>query len=173
MADSPAPNSGPSRARPVEPQLDLPWEATTRTRAPQPGQSAIQRSGIGLRLLQLSPLLLCLPLPAALGKDLPPYPSNAEFRQLQLAAQDCGRENNDATCTPARDQADRLIDHPRLSASCKDVLWEIREGSEVTAVNSYVRREALNRAAGDLMVICRAQAKPTATSDKPSSPFQQ
>ncbi|MCT0223580.1 hypothetical protein [Synechococcus sp. CS-1328] len=172
MAQNPVPNSAPAGANPGDPRLDLPWGTAARRRAPRHGLSAIRPSAIGQRLLRLTALLLCLPLPAALADELPAYPGNAVFRQLQLAAQDCGRENNSATCTPARDQADRLMDHPRLPAACKDVLWEIREGSQVTTLNSYTRREALNRAAGDLMAICRAPAKPTPSTGKPSSPFQ-
>lgn len=179
MAQSPVPNAAPSGAIPGElglvppwTALAPPWSAAERPEALSPGPSAIRGSVIGHQWLRLAALLLVLPLPAALAQELPPYPANTVFRELQLAAQDCGRENNSGTCNPARAQADRLMDHPRLSASCKDVLWEIREGSAVKSPNSYARREALNRAAGDLMVICRAQAKPTASTDQPSSPFQ-
>jgi hypothetical protein len=83
------------------------------------------------------------------------YPSTDLFRRLQLDVLDCGRENNATSCDAARKVADPLMDHPRLPASCKDLLWTIREKAVVAPTNTFTRREQLNRAASDLMPICR------------------
>ncbi|MEB3263334.1 MAG: hypothetical protein VKJ66_03060 [Synechococcus sp.] len=117
-----------------------------------------------LRLAAL--LLLMLPLASrGVADELPALPEPAVLRQLQLAAQNCGRENSAATCEPARRQADGLLDHPRLSAACKDALWEIRERAEPAASNTYARREALNQVAGRIVLVCRpASGKPAAAT---------
>ena len=83
------------------------------------------------------------------------YPSTELFRRLQLDVLDCGRENNATSCDAARKVADPLMDHPRLPASCKDLLWTIREKAVVAPTNTFTRREQLNRAAADVMPICR------------------
>ncbi len=54
-----------------------------------------------------------------------PFPSQDSLRQLQLAALACARENTAASCEPVRRMADPLLDHPRLSAACKDQLWAL------------------------------------------------
>ena len=83
------------------------------------------------------------------------YPSTDLFRSLQLNVLACGRENTPGSCDIARRTADPLLDHPRLPASCKDVLWTIRERAVVAPANSFNRREQLNRAAADLIPLCR------------------
>ncbi|MFY8148811.1 MAG: hypothetical protein ACOVNL_06280 [Prochlorococcaceae cyanobacterium] len=129
-----------------------------------------RRSLPPLPLLGLVGLLLITGAPRGRSAELPALPDTAVWRQLQLAAQNCGRENSSATCQPARSQADGLLDHPRLSAACKDALWEIRERSEAAAGNSYARREALNQVASRMMVVCRPSAgKPAPPATGPAS----
>ena len=99
-----------------------------------------------------------------------PYPSSTLFRRLQLDVLDCGRENTSTSCDAARQVADPLLDHPRLPASCKDLLWSIRENAVVAPTNSFNRREALNRAAGDLMPVCRERAPVTPAATPPDQP---
>ena len=60
--------------------------------------------------------------------------------------------------------ADPLLDHPRLSASCKDSLWAIRQRAVVASTNSRDRRDAIDRAARDVTVFCRQPARPASTS---------
>lgn len=104
------------------------------------------------------------------------YPPASQFRTLQLITLACGRDNDAASCDKARALADPLLDHPRLSASCKDSLWSIRQKAVAAAANSGERRDAIDRAAKDVTVFCRQPAKPAAASDSGSgggsgSPF--
>lgn len=96
---------------------------------------------------------------AAAAKE-PPLPSSEELRQLQLHAVACGRDNTAEPCQKARAQADPLMDHPRLSGSCKDALWTIREKAVVAPSNSYERRQQLTRAGSDVPIFCKPQAQP-------------
>jgi hypothetical protein len=110
--------------------------------------------------------------PAAAAERNQPYPSNDLFRRLQLDVLDCGRDNNASSCDAARRVADPLLDHPRLPASCKDLLWTIRQRAVVAPSNSFNRREQLNRAAADITPICRQRdaAKPAAKPDDQRGP---
>ena len=83
------------------------------------------------------------------------YPATDLFRRLQLDVLACGRDNTPSSCGSARKTADPLLDHPRLPASCKDVLWTIRERAVVAPANSFNRRDQLNSAAADLIPLCR------------------
>jgi hypothetical protein len=93
------------------------------------------------------------------------FPPTETFRTLQLIVFNCSRENTAASCDKARSQADPLLDHPRLPASCKDVLWSISQRARVAASNSQGRRDSLDKAAKDLTTFCKPQIKPSANSD--------
>ncbi|KEF42125.1 MAG: hypothetical protein ER33_07805 [Cyanobium sp. CACIAM 14] len=115
-----------------------------------------RRSVLGrLALLGSLPLLGASPLGAA--PQPPPFPPASDFRSLQLITLACGRENSAEPCEKARTLANPLLDHPRLPASCKDVLWTIRQQAVVAASNSFERREAIDRAARSLTAVCRQQ----------------
>ncbi|MEY3758272.1 MAG: hypothetical protein RLZZ263_1426 [Cyanobacteriota bacterium] len=101
-------------------------------------------------------LMAATPLYANPAKE-PPYPTQDELRAIQLATLDCGRENNAAVCDKARTSADPLMDHPRLSAGCKDSIWAIVQNAKVANPNTYERREGLNKAASELMLFCKRQ----------------
>ena len=90
-------------------------------------------------------------------KELP-FPTLDELREIQLAALDCGRENQSSFCDKARRMADPLMDHPKLAASCKDAVWSIVQKAKVVSQNSYERREQLNKASSDLLVFCKKQS---------------
>lgn len=124
-------------------------------------------AGLGL----LSPVLLS-PVPMRAAEKEVPYPSTDLFRRLQLDVLDCGRDNAAASCDAARKVADSLMDHPRLPASCKDLLWTIREKAVVAPTNSFNRRELLNRAAADVMPVCRERTtvKPAAKPEEQKGP---
>ncbi|MEB3270742.1 MAG: hypothetical protein VKJ44_03700 [Synechococcus sp.] len=89
-----------------------------------------------------------------------PYPAASLFRSLQLILLGCSRDNGSASCEQAQRQADGLLDHPRLSSSCKDILWTIRQTATTTAANSVERRDRLDRTARDLPIFCRQPAAP-------------
>ncbi len=100
-------------------------------------------------------------LPAAWAQGVwVPFPSEARLREVQLAALACARENSAEACSRSRGLADPLLDHPRLPASCKDLLWSLRERSTPAPANSYERREALVAPAQSLLAVCRSREKP-------------
>lgn len=133
-------------------------------------QSAV--TGLGLLSTALLSLGLLGPAPMRGAEKEVPYPSTDLFRRLQLDVLDCGRENAAASCDAARKVADPLMDHPRLPASCKDLLWTIREKAVVAPTNSFNRRELLNRAAADVMPVCRERnlVKPVAKPEEQKGP---
>jgi hypothetical protein len=89
-----------------------------------------------------------------------PYPAASLFRSLQLILLGCSRDNSNASCERGQRQADGLLDHPRLSSSCKDILWTIRQTATTAAANSVERRDRLDRTARDLPIFCRQPAAP-------------
>lgn len=134
---------------------------------PQPPQ-ALRRAGSLAGMLALALLGLGAGGPATGAPKEVEFPPAQTFRSLQLAALACSRENNAATCSISLRQADSLLDHPLLPASCKDVLWEIRQRSVVAPTNTISRRDRLDRSARDVTVVCRQQIKPAET--KPATP---
>lgn len=94
------------------------------------------------------------------------FPPNQLFRELQLSTIACGRENTAVPCEKARGMADPLLDHPKLPASCKDTLWDIRERAVVASKNSYDRRETLNRDSSDLIALCKPATKPVGSGNQ-------
>lgn len=147
-------------------------EVALSLRGPRPASAAVVpcRSSL-LRALALAvpallvPLLMAPALPvvvrAAPVSDAPPGPDL--FRRLQLLTLACGRENRDETCRQARAIADPLLDQPRLSARCKDVLWTIREQAQVADGNSVARRERIDQAGRDVLLVCSPAVRPAAT----------
>ena len=109
--------------------------------------------------------------PARSGTLPEAFPAPEIFRKLQLTTYACGRENTPSSCEQARLQADPLLDHPRLPASCKDVLWRIRQKAVVAPTNSFERRDPIDAAANDVTVFCRQLPK-TKTDAKPEKQGQ-
>jgi hypothetical protein len=99
--------------------------------------------------------------PARAGQE-PIYPSQEQLRQLQLLTFSCARDNRAVACDQARGQADPLLDHPRLPGSCKDALWQIREQAVVAPINSFERRDRLDRVAVQMLRSCKAGSRPAA-----------
>ena len=93
--------------------------------------------------------------PARSGTTPETFPPPEVFRKLQLTAYACGRDNTASSCEQARSLADPLLDHPRLPASCKDVLWKIRQNAVAASSNSFERRDPIDAAANDVTVFCR------------------
>jgi hypothetical protein len=98
------------------------------------------------------------------------FPSSELFRNLQLTTLACGRDNSSTPCEQARSQADRLLDHPRLAALCKDTLWTVRQKARVASVNSLERRETIDRAARDLPLLCRQKVQPASRPEEQRPP---
>lgn len=107
-------------------------------------------------------------LQAAPAPTYPPevFPPAGAFRSLQLNTLACGRENSPERCAEARRQADPLLDHPRLPARCKDVLWSIRNLAVEAPSNSLARREPIDKAALEVTTACR-QVLRVKPEDKP------
>ncbi|MCT0219249.1 hypothetical protein KQ304_09600 [Synechococcus sp. CS-1329] len=100
--------------------------------------------------------------PARANDSMALYPSTETLREVQLAALDCGRENNTATCGRARQLADPLMDHPLLSGFCKDALWGVVQKAVTDPDNSLKRRDAIDEAADRVVSSCRPVSKPVA-----------
>lgn len=109
------------------------------------------------------------PAPGLAGQQPETFPPLQTFRDLQLITLTCSRDNNAASCDKARAIADPLLDHPRLPASCKDVLWSISQQAHPAASNSESRRDGIDRSAKDLTVFCKPLYKPTDKSDGKSA----
>jgi hypothetical protein len=103
-----------------------------------------------------------------------PYPPATTFKEIQVRTLDCGRENSASSCGQARRLADPLMDNPRLSTSCKDALWTVRQLAVVAPSNGPERRDPIDRASRDVGAFCRQPYQPPASTavDKPGSkPF--
>jgi hypothetical protein len=105
--------------------------------------------------------------PLQAGGRQPAFPTNAQLREVQLATFACSRENSAAECARARQLADPLMDNPLLPSFCKDVVWDIIQKAQPVAVNSYSRRDALDRAAEQVSRNCREILKPPVPQNPP------
>ena len=104
-------------------------------------------------------LALAAPLPAA--STYVPWPSQDTLSTLQKEAFLCSLNNSPDLCDRSRKRADELMDHPRLPAICKDVLWSLVGEARVAATNSFRRRDAIDQPARRLMRVCSEPVKPT------------
>lgn len=111
------------------------------------------------------------PLRAAPAEAVRPdaFPPSSLFRTLQLTTLACGRDNTAERCAEARRLADPLLDHPRLPARCKDVLWSIRNLAVEAPANSLARRDPIDQAAAEVTAACRQVLKVKPES-KPQAP---
>lgn len=122
------------------------------------------RAGLGRQASRGLAAVLLLAAPATADPAASLYPPASQFRSLQLLTLACGRDNDTASCDKARAMADPLLDHQRLSATCKDSLWAIRQKAFAAPANSRERRDAIDRAAKDVTVFCRQPSRPASSS---------
>lgn len=117
-------------------------------------------------------LLIGLSLTAPAGLQAKPvyvpFPTREALREIQLQAYACSRENTAEFCDRTVNLSDPLMDHPRLPAACKDTLWELLQNAKVVTTNSFQRRDAIDRPARRITVVCANPVKPTAPA--PSGP---
>ena len=106
-------------------------------------------------------LLLALAAPLQAAPTYVPWPSQDTFRSLQKEAFLCSLNNSQDQCDGVRHHADELMDHPRLPAICKDVLWRLVKESRVAATNSFLRRDAIDQPARRLIGVCSEPVKPS------------
>ena len=92
--------------------------------------------------------------PAIAANAYVPWPSQDALKTLQKEAFLCSLNNRKDQCDRSRKRADELMDHPRLPALCKDVLWSLVGESRVAATNSFRRRDAIDQPARRLMRVC-------------------
>ncbi|WP_254896295.1 hypothetical protein [Synechococcus sp. HK05] len=97
-----------------------------------------------------------------------PFPSQETLREVQLAALACARENTTETCKQARAIGDPLMDHPRLPANCKDLIWQMLAKAQPASTNSFSRRQAISEPAERLLLVCRSSEKPE-SADTPAA----
>jgi hypothetical protein len=106
----------------------------------------------------------------SLGAPFVPFPSQQSLREVQLAALGCARENTAESCSKARQLGDPLMDHPRLPANCKDLIWQMLNKAQPAAANSFSRREAIEDPAERLLLVCRSADKPEAATPPAAQP---
>ena len=106
-------------------------------------------------------LLLALAAPLQATPTYVPWPSQDIFRALQKEAFLCSLNNGPDQCNGVRQRADELMDHPRLPAVCKDVLWRLVKESRVATTNSFQRRDAIDQPARRLIGVCSEPIKPS------------
>ena len=106
-------------------------------------------------------LLFAMASPAIAANAYVPWPSQDALKTLQKEAFLCSLNNSTDPCDRTRKRADQLMDHPRLPAICKDVLWSLVGEARVAATNSFRRRDAIDQPARRLMGVCREPVKPT------------
>ena len=99
--------------------------------------------------------------PAIAANAYVPWPSQDTFSTLQKEAFLCSLNNSPDQCEEVRQRADALMDHPRLPAICKDVLWSLVGEARVAATNSFRRRDAIDQPARRLTGVCSEPVKPT------------
>ena len=106
-------------------------------------------------------LLLALAAPLQAASIYVPWPSQDALKTLQKEAFLCSLNNSPDQCEGVRQRADALMDHPRLPAICKDVLWSLVGEARVAATNSFRRRDAIDQPARRLTRVCSEPVKPT------------
>ncbi len=87
-------------------------------------------------------------------------PTKSYLTKIQLNAFSCSRDNNRTACDQTRLLADPLMDHPLLSTSCKDSVWELLQKAKSTVANTFERRDSINRPAKRLSEVCVKITKP-------------
>jgi hypothetical protein len=110
-------------------------------------------------------LLLALAAPLQAAPTYVPWPSQVVLKTLQKEAFLCSLNNSPDQCERARQRADELMDHPRLPAICKDVLWSLVGEAHVATTNSFQRRDSIDQPARRLIGVC---SKPVKPSQKPA-----
>jgi len=122
-------------------------------------------------LASATALISAAVLPSAvLSAPYVPFPSQESLRDVQLAALACARENSAESCSKAKQLGDPLLDHPRLPANCKDLIWLMLEEAKPAATNSFSRRDAISKPAEQLLLVCRSSEKPQATTAPEAKP---
>ena len=110
-------------------------------------------------------LLLALAAPLQAAPSYVPWPSQDSLKTLQKEAFLCSLNNSQDQCDGARQRTDKLMDHPRLPAVCKDVLWSLVGKARVATTNSFERRDSIDQPARSLIGVCSEPIKP---SQKPA-----
>ena len=141
----------------------------TSSSRPIPSQNAATCKTHPMRLPSFL-LGFTLMLPATVEAQIKqvPFPTREELRALQLLAYNCSRGNDAESCDKTRSLADPLMDHPRLSAACKDTVWEVVQTARVASSNSFQRRDSIDRPARRLTLVCSEPEKP----QEPAAPTQ-
>ena len=105
-------------------------------------------------------LLLALAAPLQAASTYVPWPSQDILSTLQKEAFLCSLNNSTDPCDRTRKRSDELMDHPRLPAICKDVLWSLVGEARVATTNSFRRRDAIDQPARRLTRVCSEPVKP-------------
>ncbi|MGC6483719.1 MAG: hypothetical protein ACON4T_09190 [Synechococcus sp.] len=99
-----------------------------------------------------------------------PFPSREALRDIQLQAYACSRTNTAASCDQTRSLTDPLMDHPLLSAACKNTLWDLLQNANAVSSNSFQRRDSIDRPARRMAWVCAKPVKPAETNGPRGNP---
>ena len=86
-------------------------------------------------------LVALLASPATAASPYASWPSKDQLKDIEHAAYNCSRDNTAASCARVRQLADPLLDHPRLTGLCKDVLWALMDEAKVAPINDFRRKD--------------------------------
>ena len=114
-----------------------------------------------MTLPSLTLLLLSLAAPLQAAPTYIPWPSQDSLKTLQKEAFLCSLNNSQDQCDGVRQRTDELMDHPRLPAVCKDVLWRLVGQARVATTNSFQRRDSIDQPARRLIGVCSEPVKPS------------
>ncbi len=131
----------------------------TAPRGSSQGPAARPGRQLSGALLSWAVVLGMVAVPASRAAE-PAHPSREQLRELQLTTFNCARDNQADDCDRAQREADTLLDHPRLSGTCKDTLWTISQEAVIAPQNSFERRDRLDQAGDDLMRFCPRNLQP-------------
>ena len=109
-------------------------------------------------------LLLAMASPVIAAEPDEPWPSKDQLRSIEQTAYACSRENSAEACEGLRQLADPLMDHSRLPALCKDVLWSLMNEAKVSNTNNFRRQDAITNTARRIPRVC---AEPVIKKEKP------
>ena len=111
-------------------------------------------------------LVALLASPATAASPHVSWPSKDQLKDIEHAAYNCSRDNTAASCARVRQLADPLLDHPRLTGLCKDVLWALMDEAKVAPINDFRRKDTITNTARRIPRVC---AEPVKKKSKPKA----
>ena len=87
-------------------------------------------------------------------------PGKKELNKILIKAYACSKENTIIACNQVRGLANPLIDHPKLSAVCKDLVWDLLQNAKSAKVNDLKRKNSIDFPARKMINACIKKVNP-------------